>query len=225
MKRLVLSTILILGCIYSLAACSSAPSESAIQTAIAQTNAVNPSSTITLEPTLTLTLTPTSTNTSTSTMTATPTKTNTPTPLPPVTQTAQAISIGKTQASIDKTSTASALSIQRTKTADAKSARATQIASYTAVPWRDFITYPDKFTGNKIKINGQVFNVVGDSAVQMYVGNYEAIYVEMDKSFSDIYENSWIIVYGTGNGKKCFDNAYGAEICQPLLKKAFYVFP
>jgi hypothetical protein len=65
-----------------LTACSSTPSENAIQTAIQQTQAANPTSTSTPEPTRTPTETPRPTETATSTPTATDTPTETPTATP-----------------------------------------------------------------------------------------------------------------------------------------------
>ena len=65
-----------------LTACASAPSENAIQTAIQQTQAANPTFTRTPEPTRTPTETPRPTETATSTPTATETPTETPTATP-----------------------------------------------------------------------------------------------------------------------------------------------
>lgn len=80
MKNLLhLAFILLVGL---LTACSSGPSEDAIQTAIQQTQAANPTSTSTSEPTRTPTETPRPTVTATSTPTATETPTETPTATP-----------------------------------------------------------------------------------------------------------------------------------------------
>jgi uncharacterized membrane protein YcgQ (UPF0703/DUF1980 family) len=237
MKRLIY-VFLVLVIIPNMVACSSTPSEELIQTAIAQTQGVLPVQTDMQEPVLiptdtqiptktaTLTSTPTPTPSPSPTFTVTPTKTDTPTPIPPQTQTAQAVNATKTQAASIKTSTASALSAQRTGTAQVRWARATKMAEYKVVPWKDFITYPKKFAGQKLKVSGQVFNVNGDTQLQMWVGVYEAVYVVMAEPFSDIYEDSWIIVYGTvATDENCGTNAYGAEICQPLLVDAFYIYP
>jgi hypothetical protein len=57
----------------------------------------------------------------------------------------------------------------------------------------------------------------------MYLGwSYDAVYVVMRSPFSNIYEDDWIVVYGTIDGENCGTNAFGAEICQPLLIDAFY---
>ncbi len=218
-----------------LCACSGAPSEQAIQTAIAQTMQANPTATVlptdtptptpvptdTPSPTPTETATPT--RTATLTRTPTPTKTDTPTPLPPATQTAQAIAAQKTQAVLNAQATRDARVAQVTATADAKIKRATQIAPYGKIDYRELISYANKHIGEKVVIKGRVFNIVGDKEFQMYYGwTYDAIYVKTRLPFSGLYEDDYITVYGTVGGEECFTNVYNAKICQPLIKDAFF---
>lgn len=163
-----------------------------------------------LTPTLTLTLTPSNTPTETPT-------------IPPATLTAEARNATTTQKAFFTTSTAQAINSARTATSQSRSATATEIASYTEIYWKDLITYPNNYIGQKVKINGQVFNINGDQELQMWVGNYEAIYVVMKDPFSDLYKDSWISVYGTVAGENCGTNALGGSVCQPLLINAFYI--
>lgn len=192
--------------------------------------------------------------TATATLTPLPTATQTMTPLPPATQTAVAVIAKQTQAAIDATSTRQALYDQQTATAEAVnatktqvamnktataevlaayraataqaiSAQATKIAEYVVLPWQELANYADKYTGQKVKVSGQVFNINNDTELQMWFGSREAIYVVMAEPFSGIYEDSWIIVYGTVQGENCGTNAFGGEVCQPLLVDAFYKIP
>jgi cytoskeletal protein RodZ len=199
--------------------------------------------------------TPVPTDTNTPQPTSTPTPEPTETPLPPATQTALAAlalqtevaqnatatrqelnseqtatvdarNATATQAASDKTATAEAINANRTATAQVLSAQATKIAEYATIPWKDLVTYPDKYKGQKVKVSGQVFNINGDTELQMWIGDgSEAVYVQMSDSFSDIYEHSWIIVYGTVEGENCGTNAFGGTVCQTLLLDAFYKLP
>jgi len=45
----------------------------------------------------------------------------------------------------------------------------------------------------------------------------------MRETFSGIYEDEWITVYGRVAGEHCGENAYGAEVCSRLLRDAFCV--
>ncbi len=183
---------------------SCAPSESAIQTAIAETFTAYP----TITATATETETPLPTSTATATITNTPTITRTKAPT-------------KT-ATITFTPEDTKLPWQKTK--DVQDKTATYIGSFDTVNWRDFITYPDQYQGKKITISCRVFNVVSTKELQCYVsGTYEAFYVKMKGSFTGIYKDTTLIIYGTGNGEECFDNTYGGHICQPLISKAFFV--
>jgi hypothetical protein len=202
-----------------LGSCIAKPSETIIQTAIAETYTAN----ALLTPTPTFTLTPTKTATVTLTPTPTNTKTPTPTPLPPTILTAQALALTQTKVAGNATATKQAYYLQQTATAQVKSAQATQIAQYKDIDWHELVSYANQHIGEKVKVRIRVFNIVSTTELQGYfAGTYEAVYVKMLNPFSGLYEDNSITVYGTVGGDECFDNAYGAQICQPLLKDAFY---
>jgi hypothetical protein len=74
-----------------------------------------------------------------------------------------------------------------------------------------------------VKIKGRVFNIVGNDEFQMYYGwTFDAIYVVTKASFSGLYEDDYVTIYGIVDGENCFQNAYNAEICQPLIIDAFF---
>jgi hypothetical protein len=218
MKRfmLILSSVIIL----TISACSSTPSDSDIQTAIAKTSLAQPTETRTSTniPTATNTLSPsatfTLTKTSTLTATLTPTVTDTATPIPPATLTQQAF---------NESYTATAKS--RTKTAESQNATATEIASYEEIYWKDLATYPNNYIGQKVVVRGRVFNILTNVIQIYFAGTYEALYVSLSEPASGIYEDNAITVYGVVSGKECFENAYGAEICQPALEDAWFTKP
>jgi hypothetical protein len=155
---------------------------------------VTSSSTVTNSPTSTRTAT--LTRTSTPTRTITPTKTSTPTPLPPATQTALAVAASQTSEAMNATATAQAYLTQKLQTAIAISNRATALAQYKEIDSRELVTYPNNHKGEKVIIRGRIFNINGNTQLQMYLGwSYDAVYVVMRRPFSNIYEDDWIIVY------------------------------
>lgn len=150
--------------------------------------------------TATFTLTPSNTPTSTATLTPVYTATKT---LPPT----------ATQNSWQKTNTA----YKETQT---------YYGTFNAVNSKDFITYPDKYYNIKVKVGCRIFNVVDRESVQCYIpGTYDAFYVEMKDSFDDLYEDNRITIYGTGTIEKCFTNTMGNQVCQSLIKNAFFTKP
>lgn len=144
----------------------------------------------------------TPTNTPTSTLTPTPI--NSPTPTTPPTNTPQPWQL--TQESYKSTQSF--------------------YASYETVNQKDFLTYPDKYNREKVSAKCRIFNVVDTYQIQCYFPyTYEAYYVEMDKSFDDLYEDEHLTIYGIGDGEKCFTNTMGNQVCQPLIKDAFFTKP
>ncbi len=109
-------------------------------------------------------------------------------------------------------------------TATATLTSAQRIPLYAQIDPRELTTYPNNHTGELIAVWGKVFNINGDQELQIWVaGGYDAAYIQMAEPFSGLYEDDVISVYGTVAGENCGTNAYGAEVCQPLLIDAFYV--
>jgi uncharacterized membrane protein YcgQ (UPF0703/DUF1980 family) len=113
---------------------------------------------------------------------------------------------------------------QATAQAEQRATVQARIADYQSIQIRELITYPDKHKGEKVRVPGRVFNVLGsDGVIQMYgTGTSDAIYVKMESSFSDLYDGDSITVYGVIGGRECFTNKAGGEVCQPLIEDAFY---
>jgi hypothetical protein len=197
-----------------------------ITTTYTYTPTEKPTNTITLTSTTvpTNTRTPRPTKTITNTRTPRPTPTDTPTPLPPATQTALAVIARQTQVMLNAQATQTARAGNITATVVARNKWATQIAPYGQISRGELISYANSHKGEKIVITGRVFNIVSSVEFQMYYDwTYDAIYVRTRVPFSELYENNFLTVYGTIGGEECFKNAYGADICQPLLEDAFYV--
>jgi hypothetical protein len=121
--------------------------------------------------------------------------------------------------------TRDAQGVQSTAQAEQHATAQARIADYNTIALRELITYPDKHTGEKVRVPGRVFNVLGsDGVLQMYgAGTADAIYVKMESAFSDLYEGDNITVYGIVGGRECFTNKAGGEVCQPLIEEAFYI--
>lgn len=99
-------------------------------------------------------------------------------------------------------------------------------AEYLEMDIRELDSYPSRYTGDKIKLRGQVFNIMGDG-LQMWVrkpggGSFDNVAVVVTWLTDSIlppqvYEDTWITVYGTGAGTFDGTNAYGGTITQPLI--------
>lgn len=198
--------------------------QATISVGIEQTQLANPTSTYTNTPTDTPTYTPTFTSTptftNTPTVTLTPTITNTPTiTLTPTVTDTPTPSLTPTRTN---TLTPTKAPYQFTQTAYAKTQD--YMAQFKQVDWRDFYTYPDKYKSDYVKLACRVFNVISEGQFQCwYPGTYEAFFVLSVEDFDDIYENDYLTVYGIGGGEYCGTNAFGGEVCSPIVVADFFV--
>jgi hypothetical protein len=137
----------------------------------------------------------TPTNTPTSTLTLTPLQS--PTPTEPPTYTPQPWQL----------------------TQEAKKATQQALAEYEQVNIRDYTTYPDKYAEKKIKVSGQIFNIIDKNTFQIWIsGTREAVVVLSIQEFDNLYENDYVTIYGLGGKEKhCGTNAMGGEVCQPMV--------
>lgn len=192
--------------------------QATISAGIEQTQLANPTSTNTSTPTDTPTFTPTFTSTPTDTPTPTITKTPTITLTPTITDTPTP---SRTPTRTN-TLTPTKAPWQFTQTAYAKTQD--YMSKFEQVDWRDFNTYPEKYEKKTIKLTCRVFNVISNDQFQCYYpGTYDAFFVLSVEEFDDIYENSYLTIYGVGAGEHCGKNAFGAEICQPLVVADFFI--
>ncbi|MBW7959789.1 MAG: hypothetical protein H3C69_09555 [Candidatus Promineofilum sp.] len=100
-------------------------------------------------------------------------------------------------------------------------------SEFTEMDIRELDAYPNKYTGDKIKLRGQVFNIM-DGGLQMWVrkpdgGRFDTVAVvviwQLDSILPpQVYEDTWITVYGIGDGTFSGTNAYGGTITQPRIK-------
>lgn len=120
-----------------------------------------------------------------------------------------------------------AFAVNATATAVERAAVGYTLADYKTIPAKELISYADRHGGEKVKISGRVFNIIkGDDAVQMYLaGTYDAVVVSFRDALSNIYEDSYITIYGViaDDGFTCFKNAMGGDVCQPHIFNAFIV--
>lgn len=108
-------------------------------------------------------------------------------------------------------------------TQEAQVATATELARYVAIDPRELLTYPKDHIGETIIITGRIFNINSNQELQVYVGDgLDAVYVVMRDTFNGIYEDDIIKIYGVIAGENCGTNAFGGEVCQPLLIDAFF---
>ena len=95
-------------------------------------------------------------------------------------------------------------------------------AEYAWVDSRDLVIRPDSFTGEKIAVQGSVFNIQVDAdgytTMQIWLdGGSEAAVIGYDGDSTGIYEGTWITAYGVGSGTFEGTNAFGGTISQPLI--------
>src|SRR6266508_1773497 len=104
---------------------------------------------------------------------------------------------------------------------------------YEEVDIRDLAKGPNRYKGKKIRLRGIVFNITEDT--HLFGGTYtfmqiwvqvpggsefdrEAVAVNFDGTLEGVYDDSEVIVYGTGNGTMNGTNAMGASISQPMIE-------
>jgi len=117
--------------------------------------------------------------------------------------------------------------IRATAAAEAKATVVAISAEYETIPWRELVNYAERHAGEKVKVSGRIFNIVPGSDTQLQItiaGTSESMFIEMKDSFSGLYENTNITVYGEiyEKGYYCFENSMGSQVCQPALVNAFY---
>ena len=107
-----------------------------------------------------------------------------------------------------------------------RQATATEIAQYQKIDYRELVSYPEEHIGEKVLVEGRVFNVNSTTQMQIFLeGTSDAAYIKTKESFSGIYEDDRVIVYGVIDGENCAENAFGAKICQPLIIDAIVETP
>lgn len=110
----------------------------------------------------------------------------------------------------------------RTATASVKQATAAFLTQYKTIDIRELVNYADKHSGEKVIVQGTIFNIV-DSTIQIY-GNSNfsyPVYIDLADAPSGIYTNDYVTVYGTVDGFYSFQNTAGNTISQARLVDAF----
>lgn len=98
---------------------------------------------------------------------------------------------------------------------------------YAEMDIRELDAYAANYIGDKVKLRGEVFNIMGGDSLQMWVrepggGTFDNVAVVVSWASDDIlppevYEDTWITVYGTVFGTFEGTNAYGGTITQPWI--------
>jgi len=78
----------------------------------------------------------------------------------------------------------------------------------------DFATYPEKYDGKHVVFNCEVFNIINNQGFQCHLNGGENVaYIHTTKPFGNIYDGDTLAIAGTGIGKQCGTNAFGAKTC------------
>lgn len=97
---------------------------------------------------------------------------------------------------------------------------------YVEMDIRELEAYASRYIGDKVKLRGEVFNIMGDG-LQMWVrepgggslDNVAVVVTWIDNQVlpDQVYEDTWITVYATVLGTYSGTNAYGGTIEQPWV--------
>jgi hypothetical protein len=218
MKRIFVSIIVLI----IITSCG--PSTDVIQQTINQ--AVKQTLTALPSPTLRPSDTPIPTKTNTPTITSTFTPIFTPTfTLQPQEKTATMAAATKTKQALEKLITATLIAATKTKQAEGKvktatsvAATKTRIAEFQPIHYKELRDYPDNHTGELVKIKGRIMQIIqGRDMLLYFAGTYDLFYVSFTSSYSGVYENNEITVFGKVIGTYCYDTVAGGTNCVPKL--------
>jgi hypothetical protein len=113
---------------------------------------------------------------------------------------------------------------RRSATAQVRNMTATFVGQYKTIDRRELLSYANRHIGERVVVQGVVFNIAGDNEFQMYwAGTSDAIFVRTIGPLSGLYERDRVKVYGAIGGYEEFENSLGATITQPLLQGAIIV--
>lgn len=95
-------------------------------------------------------------------------------------------------------------------------------AEYPAVDGRDLVTYPNKYLRQRLHVSGRVIKVnASENAVQVMIADGQAILAFSSVPLSSIYEDDQVYVYGVAQSPVCGKNAFGGEVCQVRILRAY----
>lgn len=137
---------------------------------------------------------------------------------PTATLTASETKVGTLTVNDARTATRAAVNDIRTATSSVKTATASFIAAYKTIARGELASYADKHVGEKVKVQGRVFNILDDQTLQIFLSDgITPIYVDSTLPFSGIYENDNVTIYGAIVGYKDGSNTSGGTIHQPWI--------
>ena len=115
----------------------------------------------------------------------------------------------------------------RQATIDTRGVTATFVAGYTNIAASELVSYATKHTGDDVKIQGTVLNIIDTQTLQVMLYTGDAIYVTLaNTQFLDgIYKGDYVTVYGTVAGYADGTNAFGGAVHQAELISASVTKP
>lgn len=104
-------------------------------------------------------------------------------------------------------------------TATAVQATKQYIAGFSTIAWKELKGYPDNHSGEKIKIKGELFQIIGGIDMLLwYPGTYDAFYVSFLKPYTGVYEDDILTIFGNVIGEFCYDTRSGGSNCVPKIQ-------
>jgi hypothetical protein len=114
-----------------------------------------------------------------------------------LTATLVAMAMEATDMANSLTSTREVVSIGATATQIVNNDLATQMPVYTQIPWRELKSYPEKYIGHKLFLEGKVVEIdAPKNFVKIEVDDYDWVDLTMQSPFEDIYIGDTIKAYG-----------------------------
>ena len=88
------------------------------------------------------------------------------------------------------------------------------------VYWKEFLKNPDKFSGQRLKVRAQIFEIgedKGQTIIQAYISNDYDIVVFLHPGSIPFYKDDQIWVYGIGGGSFEAQNRMGVTMSWPVI--------
>ncbi|MEA4811199.1 MAG: hypothetical protein VB108_01360 [Anaerolineaceae bacterium] len=87
--------------------------------------------------------------------------------------------------------------------------------------YEDFAIYKDKYKEKYVSFTCKAFHVLDDKQLQcMFPDDKTSVFIVSNDSYSEIYEDTQILVKGKSNGEHCGTNLLGGQVCAPLVVDA-----
>lgn len=93
-------------------------------------------------------------------------------------------------------------------------------AEYSPYYWLQVVSYPERYMGEKVLMQGIVLNVIDPHNFRMRLPDNAPVYIVTSLPLSDLNVGDTVSVYAVMQGRVCTHNGALASVCQILLSDA-----